>query len=724
MIEKEASVNRDTWRWLLVKQSVDPNTADAPSTFVQLQELLPPSDLALRELETFSSYVDSTRMYTVAIADYPEEGKGTFFVSQINDDVSAATPKYESITLTYPDSSSPFPLNVAKLHISRVINGPNDVTLVLFTNGEVHQLDLDNKQFKKVTNLLSDADLLSVDFPHNSWSQVYDPASNILFSVITSDDNAYLVQTNMNTLTTSPKLKLILPHGINRENQFSPETFINMHMTPYGPAVFMESLNNIGFDEINVIDTVTGQLNYISANLMERSILLACADHLDCDELRNSVWVPDSNSFYFQGHLVNDDMSTTTYLFQLGDLEQARTGDLFTFFITPIFEIAYGYSGWQYVKFAGDAAEAVVAHNKKHDKMNLIKDAPPSRTPNGAIVAMQLRCQGYLCPQWAVDISTEQYIHQLGVEVETWMQEALPLAPTVERSQLMLSAYDPSTRIFSGVVCDYPVDGVDAYWQSVVNNNANATKPLSSYVLIPHPDTSAGNDGNMRLTRIFTFNNGNLLALFNDGSLHSINLASQSYSKVGAIYTESKYVMTDAHIIDNGLLKSVVQDLKGESYLLHTDLSTFSNVNTVMVQRIPTVLGEENPFALHVVQFDTPTLLIFYQGNLDMVNAIDETTGLQRAIVNNLEQINDPAIFMCNTATKDCDGWTTTAYDPVENKILFQAHYLEQNDLTTTSLYMLSFDKSLVDKLYYGFVNLVRYPMNFGFEGYQFVNFV
>lgn len=71
-------------------------------------------------------------------------------------------------------------------------------------------------------------------------------------------------------------------------------------MTPYGPAVFMESLNNIGFDEINVIDTTTGQLNYISANLMERSILLACADPLDCDELRNSVWVPDSNSFYFQ----------------------------------------------------------------------------------------------------------------------------------------------------------------------------------------------------------------------------------------------------------------------------------------------------------------------------------------------------------------------------------------------------------------------------------------
>lgn len=213
MIEKQVSVSRDTWRWLLVKQSVDPNTATTPSTYVELQQLLPESELALRELETFSSYVDSTRMYTVAIADYPEQGKGTFFVSQINDDITAATPKYESLVIPYPSSSSPYPINVDKLHMSRVINGPNDVTLVLFTNGEVHQLDLDNKMFKKVTNLLSDADLLSTEFPHNSWSQVYDSATNTLFSVITSSDNAYLIQTNMNTLATSPKLKLILPHG-------------------------------------------------------------------------------------------------------------------------------------------------------------------------------------------------------------------------------------------------------------------------------------------------------------------------------------------------------------------------------------------------------------------------------------------------------------------------------------------------------------------------------
>ena len=147
-------------------------------------------------------------MYSVAIADYPEAGKATFFVSQINDDVSAATPKYESVTLTYPVSSSPYPLNVATLKMTRMINGPNGNTLVMFTNGEIHQLDLDNKQFKKVSSIFSDADLLSPSFPHASWAQLYDAPSNKLFSVLTSSNNAYLVTTDMNTLVTSEKLQL------------------------------------------------------------------------------------------------------------------------------------------------------------------------------------------------------------------------------------------------------------------------------------------------------------------------------------------------------------------------------------------------------------------------------------------------------------------------------------------------------------------------------------
>ena len=40
MIEKKVSVQRDTWRWLLVKQSVDPDTAKVPSQFVELQQLV------------------------------------------------------------------------------------------------------------------------------------------------------------------------------------------------------------------------------------------------------------------------------------------------------------------------------------------------------------------------------------------------------------------------------------------------------------------------------------------------------------------------------------------------------------------------------------------------------------------------------------------------------------------------------------------------------------
>jgi len=40
MIEKKVAAQRDTWRWLLVKQSVDPDTAKVPSQFVELQQLV------------------------------------------------------------------------------------------------------------------------------------------------------------------------------------------------------------------------------------------------------------------------------------------------------------------------------------------------------------------------------------------------------------------------------------------------------------------------------------------------------------------------------------------------------------------------------------------------------------------------------------------------------------------------------------------------------------
>ena len=56
-----------------------------------------------------------------------------------------------------------------------------------------------------------------------------------------------------------------------------------------------------------------------------------------------------------------------------------------------------------------------------------------------------------------------------------------------------------------------------------------------------------------------------------------------------------------------------------------------------------------------------PSLLVFFQGDLDFATAIDENTGEQRAMINNLEQVNDPAIFQCNAPTKDCDNWTRSA---------------------------------------------------------------
>ena len=71
------------------------------------------------------------------------------------------------------------------------------------------------------------------------------------------------------------------------------------------------------------------------------------------------------------------------------------------------------------------------------------------------------------------------------------------------------------------------------------------------------------------------------------------------------------------------------------------------------------MLGSERPIAAHMVSmYDgmTPKLVVFQAGNFDMINFVEETTGVQEPIFANLyDEIE--GMFMCNEATKDCDMW-------------------------------------------------------------------
>ena len=53
----------------------------------------------------------------------------------------------------------------------------------------------------------------------------------------------------------------------------------------------------------------------------------------------------------------------------------------------------------------------------------------------------------------------------------------------------------------------------------------------------------------------------------------------------------------------------------------------------------------------------TPTLTVFWTGNFDQVNFVDETTGKQTSIINSMTEMSVPAMLECFESTKDCDFW-------------------------------------------------------------------
>jgi len=103
--------------------------------YIFIQELIP-SKLQL-QVVTYTTFDEDTRAVTVLAENYPSVAKATFWKSTINDYANASTPVVTAVTIPYPVSSSPFPLDVAPLQVSRLLLVGGGRQVVIFTNGEV-----------------------------------------------------------------------------------------------------------------------------------------------------------------------------------------------------------------------------------------------------------------------------------------------------------------------------------------------------------------------------------------------------------------------------------------------------------------------------------------------------------------------------------------------------------------------------------------------------------
>lgn len=349
---------------------------------------------------------------------------------------------------------------------------------------------------------------------------------------------------------------------------------------------------------------------------------------------------------------------------------------------------------------------------------------------DGAVVAAQLRCDGFLCPKWALDITRYDIVRQVGVQFEYQLLELLPLAPTEQRSNNLWTAYNPNNREYTVAVEDYPNPGMDTFFTATISSDVTSAKAVISNAIIGHPDASVGAPGNMHLRKILYCPEGHHLALFDDGSLHHLDIASGTYKQIANVKTSglASLTMTNAHVVDGSILKSILYDsVNYVSYLAKTDIESGAVSSAVQIQQIRGSLGNEKPIAAHMTldpNAKVNKLTLIFAGNFDQITYVDETTGVQTPLTANLaDDTNNgiPVEFQCNTATKDCDTlWSTTAYDAKNNALYFQTHEVS-DDTSTTYIYNSKYYTSKLSPDAYPVFN-PSVTMTFGYSGYQWVS--
>jgi len=318
---------------------------------VNLQTLLPVLD---DSHEVFTAFDNDTRSFYVLVDGYPEATSATVWVSTLSADASDATPVHTAVEIVYPAASSPAPLDVIVQKVARILIS-SDGPLVVFKTGEVHDLDVAGKQFKKRLALISGDLLYGVTHPYATSAQVVDSETETLHSFIFAASEVYLVSTDLRTNTVGNYVgPLTMPGTQDITTGFSPETLINAHMIKLKDGsnsllLTMESLDSVGFDELNFVNITSGELLGPEYNLMEDDLLLSCGEY-NCDKWRVSCYDPDSQVLYLQGHYNPDEVPQIS-LAALVYTTNHLTGKDYWVVNPQVENLNFGYTGFQWVPF-------------------------------------------------------------------------------------------------------------------------------------------------------------------------------------------------------------------------------------------------------------------------------------------------------------------------------------------------------------------------------------
>ncbi len=331
---------------------------------LRIQEYLAPAPEVERNFDVFTAYDKDSKTYSTVAVDFPTRGTLTVWTSSISGTDAGsmkATPILSGVQINVPLPSGPAPLNINPLKLSKVVSGPNGGLLAIFTNGEVHVLDVNNKQFTLLHKLISDERALAVDHPTTRHGHVFDSERNGLWSIVSGGMFSYVIFTDFKTNSVGEWLQLDanmkLDPGANAvTTDFSPEWFINAMMVDAGDGkgnqlmVEIQSVSDdVGFDLLTFVNTTSGLLNGPVYNLMNYEIVLQCQSY-NCDTQRNSAYDPVSKSVYFQGHSESISTAGNIVIGALG-FDILKNGMPSYYVWQPNPNADFGYVGYQYYNF-------------------------------------------------------------------------------------------------------------------------------------------------------------------------------------------------------------------------------------------------------------------------------------------------------------------------------------------------------------------------------------
>lgn len=316
----------------------------------QLAELLPLAPTKQRSNNLWTTFHAPSREFSVVVQDYPSVGMDTFFQVVINSDVTAASVKVSNVILGHPDASAG---DAGRLTLTRIVTDAQGQLLVLFSDGSLHRVDLVNRVYTPVADLVRDTDVKDMQM---TSTQVVDTVSNTLKSIVYSPSNDlyYLINTNLDSFSVSAPLTLK-----PIRNKLGKMSVMAGHMVlePNSNQRHLSLVYYGSFDWISWVDEATGEQTELIGDLYEASsgsypCEFQCnAGAKDCDtRWQTTAYDPQANVLYFQTHQIKGDL-TTTYIYQVAFRENRVLNKSFPY-VEPAVMMTFGYYGYQWVSLA------------------------------------------------------------------------------------------------------------------------------------------------------------------------------------------------------------------------------------------------------------------------------------------------------------------------------------------------------------------------------------